>query len=142
MPHAKRVCSTPGCPELVQTSPRGDGRCPTCRSRAEQHRGTARQRGYDHHHETRFRRQVLTRDPLCTCTSPIRTPTHRHTGQCLAPSTVADHHPHPRTELTRLGLDPNNPDYGRGLCKPCHDLHTALTSPGGWHNQPTHATPT
>jgi 5-methylcytosine-specific restriction protein A len=34
-----------------------------------------------------------------------------------------------------MGLDPNDPKFGRGLCKRCHDEHTARTSPGGWNRR-------
>jgi 5-methylcytosine-specific restriction protein A len=125
-----KVCSTPGCPNLAEA-----GRCSVCRTRSERARGTARQRGYDSRHERRFRDPVLTREPMCTCVDQTRTDTHRHTGQCLAPSTVADHYPRDKRELRRLGLDENNPRYGRGLCKVCHDHWTAVSSPGGWHQR-------
>jgi 5-methylcytosine-specific restriction protein A len=48
-------------------------------------------------------------------------------------ATVADHYPLTRKELVERGMDPNNPDAGRGLCKPCHDRYTAISSPGGWN---------
>lgn len=128
MPRALKVCSVVGCPNLA-TPPAS--RCPTHTRQAEVRRGSARQRGYDRRHEIRFRRPVLRRDPLCVC--PDRT--HGHGSECLSMSTVADHHPRTRDELVRLGLDANNPKHGRGLCKTCHDKHTAATSPGGWHNQ-------
>jgi 5-methylcytosine-specific restriction protein A len=124
VPRALKVCSTPGCPNLVP-----GGRCPACIAAAEAARGTSRQRGYDHHHETRFRPGVLRRDPLCVCT----TTSHGHGAPCLTPSLHADHHPRTRRELVALGLDPNDPTHGRGLCERCHNAHTAATSPGGWH---------
>lgn len=46
MARAKRVCSTFGCPNLTDQT-----RCPTCRARAEQLRGTRQQRGYDAQHD-------------------------------------------------------------------------------------------
>lgn len=124
MPRALKVCSASGCPELVPA-----GRCESHQRQADQRRGTAAQRGYDTAHVKRFRRAVLLRDPLCVCTATA----HGHGPECLAPSTDADHHPRDRRELTRLGLDPNDPQYGRGLCGPCHRKETAATSPGGWH---------
>ena len=39
---AKRVCPTPGCPELVTS-----GRCTKCRRDVDQARGTRQERGYD-----------------------------------------------------------------------------------------------
>lgn len=124
MPRALRVCPSPGCP-----NPTPGGRCDQCRAKAEQARGSARRRGYDHRHETHFRPGVLRRDPLCTCT----TPGHGHGPQCLRPSSVADHHPHSRRELVAMGMDPYDPQHGRGLCKSCHDQHTAHAQPGGWN---------
>jgi 5-methylcytosine-specific restriction protein A len=60
---------------------------------------------------------------------------HGHGPQCLAPSTVADHYPRDKRELQALGLDDNDPRYGRGLCKTCHDKHTAQAQPGGWNTR-------
>lgn len=125
MPRALRVCPVPGCPELTR-----GGRCPDHRAQAEARRGTAAQRGYGHHHRTRFRAGVLRRHPMCVCTERD----HRnHVGECLAPSTVADHWPIDRRELVLRGLDPDDPHHGRGLCKACHDQHTSVEQPGGWH---------
>jgi len=126
MPRALKVCPTPHCPNLVQK-----GRCPACIAAAEAKRGTARDRGYDRTHERRFRTGVLRRDPLCVCTDL----THGHGSPCLTPSTDADHHPRDRKELIGLGLDPDDPAHGRGLCGRCHSKHTARAQPGGWHNQ-------
>lgn len=124
MPRALKTCSTPGCPTLVPS-----GRCAGCQGEADQRRGTRQQRGYGRAHTNRFRPGVLKRDPLCVCTDT----THNHGPQCLAPSTVADHYPRSRRELVALELDPNDPQYGRGLCKRCHDMHTSYAQPGGWH---------
>lgn len=123
MPKAMRVCSVAGCPEITDS-----GRCLDHRRQAEQRRGRRQQRGYDRRHEVVFREQVLTRDPLCVCTDT----SHGHGPQCLAPSVHADHHPRTRRDLVRLGMDPYNPDYGRGTCHSCHSRSTAATTPGGW----------
>jgi len=112
-----RVCSIHGCPEIYASTE--GSRCAKHRREAEQAR---RPEGspYATAGHRRFRTTVLQRDPICV--------------QCgLALSTVADHHPHTRKELIALGLNPNDPQFGRGLCKTCHDRHTAATSPGGWH---------
>jgi 5-methylcytosine-specific restriction protein A len=124
MPRALRVCPTPGCPELTS-----GGRCDTCKGAAEQRRGSARQRGYGTAHERSFRPAVLRRDPLCVCTDD----SHDHGPQCLAPATVADHHPLSRRQLVDAGLNPNDPEHGRGLCAPCHNRSTADLQPGGWN---------
>jgi len=131
MPRAMRVCSCVGCPAHPGSCPETTtgGRCTRCNRAAEQRRGTARQRGYDRRHERRFREQVLTRDPLCVCEDTG----HGHGAPCLAPSRHADHHPTPRRDLVRLGLDPYHPRYGRGLCHPCHSRSTPQHAPGGWY---------
>lgn len=119
-----RVCSTPRCPEYTQ-----HGKCDQHRREAEQQRGSARQRGYDRDHERLFRRPVLQRDPNCVCTDED----HGHGTPCGQPSRHADHYPQDRRALVRAGLDPNDPQHGRGLCGPCHSSHTAQAQPGGWH---------
>lgn len=112
-----RVCSKPGCPNLHN----GRGMCPTCRARADKirrpHGNPYNTRG----HQT-FREAVLTRDPICTLCRK-------------AQSTVADHYPLDRVDLIEQGLDPNDPKHGRGLCKHCHDTHTAHTKPAGWNDR-------
>ncbi|KFI70503.1 hypothetical protein [Bifidobacterium longum] len=59
-----RVCSTPGCPNLIETPAR---KCDAC---ARAQRDRARTRGHNPYgtkgHQS-FRRQVLARDPYCTC---------------------------------------------------------------------------
>ncbi|MEU6709988.1 hypothetical protein ABZ897_00800 [Nonomuraea sp. NPDC046802] len=53
------------------------------------------------------------------------------------PSTVADHHPLSRRELVARGLDPDDPQYGRGLCTSCHGKETAANpeQAGGWNRR-------
>ena len=121
---AWRVCSTPGCPEYTQHS-----KCDQHRREAEQTRGSARQRGYDRVHEELFRRPVLRRDPKCVCTEE----SHGHGSPCGARSRHADHYPQDRRALVQAGLNPNDPQYGRGLCGPCHSKSTAHEQPGGWN---------
>lgn len=108
-----RVCSTPGCPNFTDHG----GRCATCKARADQAR---RPKGnpYSSPGHQRFREQVLARDPICVV--------------CLgARATVADHYPHDRVDLIDMGLDPNDPRWGRGLCARCHNKHTAASKPAG-----------
>lgn len=130
MPRAWKICSCGGCTAHNGscTEPVPSGRCTPCQTAADERRGTAHQRGYDHRHEHRFRAGVLRKHPLCQCTD-----THDTHCAGLAPSVAADHHPRDRRELIRLGLDPNDPRHGRGLCTPCHGWHTAQSQPGGWH---------
>lgn len=114
-----RVCSQPGCPNLYA----GDGsRCPAHVKAADQSRGTATERGYNTRGHRAFRRAVLTRDPICVLCG-------------LRPSTVADHHPRSRRQLISLGMNPNDPAYGRGLDKGCHDSETARNQPAGWNKR-------
>lgn len=119
-----RVCSTPGCPEYTE-----GGRCTEHRREAEQRRGTARQRGYGGRHERRFRPGVLVRDPTCVCSDER----HGHAAPCGRLSVHADHWPLSRRELVEQGLDPDDPQHGRGLCQPCHSSETARSQPGGWN---------
>lgn len=127
MPRRPRltICSVPGCPEYTDQG----GRCEDHRREAEARRGTARQRGYGRRHERRFRPGVLARDPQCVCTDT----SHGHPAPCDQPSVHADHHPRSRRELVDAGLDPDDPQYGRGLCGPCHSSETAHHQPGGWN---------
>jgi 5-methylcytosine-specific restriction protein A len=115
-----RVCSVPGCPELYDGT---HSRCPNHRKQADKARGTARDRGYNTPGHRAFRAAVLAKHPICVLCN-------------RALSTVADHYPRSRKELIAQGLNPNDPDAGRGLCKPCHDRHTAQAQPGGWNARP------
>lgn len=51
----------------------------------------------------------------------------------VALSTVADHYPHSRRELIDMHMNPNDPQFGRGLCHQCHSTETAQHQPGGWN---------
>lgn len=117
MPRAARTCAS--CPAIINHA----GRCDACTKATKRNqdatRGSSTERGYTGAGHKRFRRLVLTRDPICT--------------RCgIAWSTVADHYPLSRKQLIDTGRDPNDPDSGRGLCKPCHDRETAQHQPGGW----------
>ncbi len=112
-----RVCNVHGCPTLYQGN---GGRCPTHTRQADQARGSSQDRGYNTPGHRTFRVAVITRDPVCVLCH-------------VAPSTVADHYPRSRRELVALGMNPNDPNAGRGLCKKCHDTETAQHQPGGWH---------
>lgn len=122
------------CPRCHQPA---TGRCP-CRqpqrTTAERERGSAHARGYGRRHQLRFRAPILRRDIYCTCTDPTCR-THRDRTTCTALSTVADHWPLTRRELVARGLDPDDPQYGRGLCKTCHDHATGTDerTRGGWN---------
>lgn len=105
-----KVCPTPGCPELT-----AGGRCESCKRKAEQARGTSRQRGYDGRWE-RTRRAYLRAHPLCQWPG------------CLLLAADVDHID---------GLGPKGPrghDWSnlRGLCHPHHSQRTARDQPGGW----------
>lgn len=104
----------------------GKGQCAACKQAADLARGTATERGYGPEHRQRFRAGVLEKDPLCV----ICLDWGLHT-----PATVADHWPLSRRQLVKRGLDPNDPQYGRGLCEPCHGRETQTHQPGGWNNR-------
>lgn len=118
MARALTICNRPGCPTKI---PQGQGRCAECRADADRAR---RPRGnpYATRGHLLFRDAVLARDPICVlCDIRI--------------ATVADHYPDERVDLVRAGLDPNDPERGRGLCAGCHNEYTAATSPGGWNRR-------
>ena len=105
----------------------GTSRCQDCEGaqRATQRRNRDKEAHahYNSRGHRRFRRLVLTRDPLCVlCLAEGRT----------AVATEADHWPIDRRELQARGLAVNDPDNGRGLCKSCHSKETAKYQPGGW----------
>lgn len=112
-----RVCSTPGCPTVFV----GDGSRCADHEQGARRRHWAKAQGYNTRgHRLGFRAQVLKRDPICVSCRQ-------------AEATVADHHPKSRQDLIDLDLDPNDPRYGRGLCKSCHDRETATNQPAGWN---------
>ncbi len=111
------------CPTCRTTIPPGP--CPHCRREqrreGDQRRGTAAQRGYGHDWQL-TRAAYLREHRLCTL--------------CNRPATVADHHPETRRSLVDRGVpDPDAWHRLRALCKPCHDKHTAVTTPGGWNRR-------
>lgn len=109
-----RVCNIPGCAEIYEGN---EGRCPAHRREARGRRVT--NRAYSTPAHRAFRTAVLTRDPICVaCRQDF--------------ATVADHYPRTRLQLIDDGANPNDPSYGRGLCAPCHNRHTAATSLGGF----------
>lgn len=110
-----RVCSAAKCPEIYEGT---TSRCAKHEREADL-KHWARTRAYSTRGHRAFRSAVLIRDPICVICN-------------LAQATIADHYPMERTALIDAGLNPNDPQYGRGLCKPCHDRHTAQTHPAGW----------
>jgi len=114
-----RVCSIHGCATLYPTDQ--GSRCRQHVKEADRARGTATERGYGSSGHRRFRAAVLNRDPICVLCQ-------------VREATVADHYPHSRKELLELGLNPNDPQYGRGLDKRCHDQETAIHQRGGWND--------
>jgi 5-methylcytosine-specific restriction protein A len=121
-----KVCSTAGCANLIEHG----SKCDKCRSaRDTQRRPTGNP--YNSQGHQWFRHQVLARDPRCVCTGQCG----QHKGMCAKPSTIADHYPTERVDLIAQGLNPNNPAYGRGICKACHDSKTARSKPAGFNDQ-------
>lgn len=121
-----RVCTRAGCGTLHQ----GTGMCPSCRSAADKQRRPEGNPYVTRGHQ-RFRAGVLARDPYCVCQGDCG----HHTMTCGAPASIADHYPHERVDLVTMGLDPNDPRHGRGLCPKCHNAKTARTRPGGWNSR-------
>lgn len=114
-----RVCSQPGCPTIYDGT---DSRCPV-HSKSAQRKHWDNTKAYNTKgHRVRFRLGVLKRDPICVLCH-------------VAQSTDADHYPRSRQELVELGLDADDPQYGRGLCGPCHKRETARLQPGGWNQR-------
>lgn len=117
---APRRCTSPGCGG--RPAP-GSGKCSGCRGRqyreSDLRRGSPQQRGYGPEHRE-FRERVLERDPVCVLCE----------GRS---SVIADHWPLSRRQLVAKGLDPNDPDRGRGLCDPCDRVDKSRRQPGGWH---------
>lgn len=106
-----------------------EGSCsPQCRTRRKaagnRARGSAALQGYGKAHRELFRAPVLERDPVCVLCG-------------TTPSTHADHWPRSRKQLIAQGLDPDNPQYGRGLCASCHSRETANApgQAGGWNRR-------
>lgn len=95
------------------------GKCAKHYSQDDRARGTATERGYSSKaHQVGFRAEVLFK-AFHRCQWP---------AGCDAKATIADHFPHTRRELMRIGLNPDDPQFGRALCKQHHDSHTASTS--------------
>ena len=100
---ALKVCSLPGCPNLVAS-----GRCGRCSTLAERQRGSSAERGYDSHWR-RTRADFLFENPFCS------------EPGCLAPATDVDH-------IHGDGpLSPGGHDHDRlqGFCHPHHSQKTA-----------------
>ena len=125
-----KVCSTSGCPRLVSSG----SLCDECR-KAKDKRRTRGRNPYTSKAHRLARARVLARDPRCVCPGDGPDGCGRHHGLCGAPSTIADHWPIERIELVEAGLDPNDPQRMRGLCKRCHDSKTARTKPSGFNNR-------
>ena len=112
-----KICNVAGCPELTQTT-----QCDKhTRQREARRRGT-KDKGYNTAGHKAFRTLVLHRDPICVLCD-------------VAVATDADHYPIDRKQLVLLGMDPNDPENGRGLCHECHSKETAANQPGGFLQQ-------
>lgn len=115
-----RVCSTPGCPTIYP--PSEGSRCAEHRKAADR-KHWANTRAYNTKgHRKRFRPGVLNKDPICVICK-------------LKQSVVADHYPLSRIDLVDLGMDADDPQYGRGLCAECDKTQTAERQPGGWNTR-------
>lgn len=129
-----RACTWKGYPPCSEHAAPGSSKCPTHTTHARRASDRRRESGgrrYDREHYERFRPGVLAAYPNCACEYDDC----HGLGRCFTPSTIADHYPRTKRALIAAGDDPNDPQYGRGLCKHCHDHHTAITSPGGWNDR-------
>lgn len=115
-----RVCSVHGCGEIYPTTE--GSRCQRHAAEADRRRGNSSERGYSSRGHQAFRRAVLHENPVCIACH-------------IRPSTDADHYPRDRRELVELGLNANDPQYGRALCHSCHSKATAANQPGGWNRR-------
>lgn len=115
-----RVCSVPKCPEIYEGT---TSRCPTHEQQAKRQHWDKTKAYNTKGHRITFRAAVLRRDPICVMCN-------------VRQSVVADHYPQGRDELVELGLDPNDPTHGRGLCADCDKTQTAQRQPGGWNARP------
>lgn len=109
------ICNEAGCPEITQTP-----KCEAHTAQRERTRYDNKDKGYRTAGHKAFRTLVLQRDPICVICD-------------IAVATDADHYPIDRKQLVLLGMDPNDPDNGRGLCHSCHSRSTAMSQPGGWN---------
>lgn len=74
---AKRACSTPGCPRLIEA---GRSRCAECARVKDRQRGSAAERGYDAAFEAAKRRPEYVNATHCTeCGDPF-TPSNPKTA--------------------------------------------------------------
>lgn len=113
-----KVCTTPRCPTLST-----GGKCPTCKTSAEQARGSAAQRGYGAAWQ-RTRSTYLRDHPHCECDACATLPPHRRPA-----ATDVDH----IDGLGPQGPRGNDPDNLRALAHACHSRRTARDQPGGWN---------
>lgn len=124
----------PPCPVLVYG---GGGRCPEHvvfgRRAVDKSRRERTPDLYGPTHRRRFRPAVLRKDPYCRCDLADHAP--HYGAPCSAPSTDADHWPMDKRALIMAGLDSDDPQYGRGLCRSCHSASTARLQPGGWNQR-------
>jgi 5-methylcytosine-specific restriction protein A len=108
MRRALKICTHPGCPEIVKTP--GESRCPLHKGEVKRkpdiYRKNSAQRGYDAKWKVR-RYLFLARNPECEL--------------CGAKATVAHH-----VERKRDGGQDDEGNLA-ALCASCHSKHHALT---------------
>lgn len=115
---AKRICSHPGCSELVDS-----GKCERHKGSYDRNRGSAAERGYDRRW-ARARVRFLADHPFCECQDCQRE------GKII-PSEVVDHRiPHKGDPV--LFWDENN---WQAMSKRCHDKKTVKEDGGFGHGK-------
>lgn len=121
-------CNHPGwppCPERAGTTRPGQYQCDPHdqTTRAASDRARRPHHRYGRAHRETFAAGVLARDNVCRCDE-----CDDHGPICTRAPDTADHWPRTKRQLEDLGLDPTDPQYGRALCKTCHDRHTSRSS--------------
>lgn len=116
-PRPRTPCTVPGCPARAEQP----GRCPVHAAQRTRTRRVETRQQYGGAWPAR-RRAFLTAHPYCAL--------------CGRLAEIADHWPRTRRQLLRDQVpDPDHERHLRPLCAPCHNRHTGLEQPGGWHAQ-------
>jgi 5-methylcytosine-specific restriction protein A len=126
-------CPSPGCPAYTKKGIRCPQHARLTIAVGDRNRGTAGYRGYSGVGWSLARKACMERDRQCQCDA---VECDHVAFRCGTASVVADHFPLSRKQLIANRIvDPDDIAYLRGLCKLCHDRHTARSQPGGWNRR-------